>query len=408
MNPATRRGSFLGFPNALRVRASRAADRSGGCRRALCLWSAGRFPARRFRQSVEPWPGSRGVDLRRDLSHRGVGSPGRPISYLSFLLQSGSWPHDPLAFKLVNIALHVANGALVYAVVARTLALLGRADAAVLGDQPAAAWLVHPIQVSTVLYVVQRMTELAALFCLGGMLAYLRGRVLARSGRVDAGYAWMSAGLALGTPLAILAKENGALLPVYIAVIELTLLSGVPRPPRWKLWAAVFLAFLPLRWRLTLRFRAAGSTATPSVISRFPSGSTPKRSFSGTTSPRSLAQAARFRHLLRRLPGGEPPWSSAATAAALAGGAQPLPLRSRGDQGCRSSRSRSYGFLPATCSRHRYSARALFRASQLPAAARPGPRLGVGREAALGAASTPGMRRVYASLGTASAWRWRA
>src|SRR5687768_1492873 len=96
----------------------------------------------------------------------GVGSPGRPLSYLSFFLQSGSWPDNPLAFKLVNIALHVANGALIYAVVARTLALVGRADAAVLGVLAAAAWLVHPIQVSTVLYVVQRMTELAAFFCL--------------------------------------------------------------------------------------------------------------------------------------------------------------------------------------------------------------------------------------------------
>ena len=176
----------------------------------------------------------------------GIGSPGRPLSYLSFLLQSGSWPHNPLAFKVVNIALHLANGALVYAVVARIFVLIGRSDAQALAVVATAVWLIHPMQISTVLYVVQRMTELAALFCLCGLLAYLNGRALACAGRLKQGYAWMTAGLVLGTPLAILAKENGALLPLYVAVVELTLLSRVSRPPRWNLWAAVFLALPPL------------------------------------------------------------------------------------------------------------------------------------------------------------------
>ncbi|HEU0259544.1 MAG TPA: hypothetical protein VFR57_09025 [Burkholderiales bacterium] len=176
----------------------------------------------------------------------GVGSPGRPISYLSFLLQSGSWPHDPQAFKVVNIALHLANGALVYAVAARMLAMMGRSDAAPLALLVAGVWLIHPIQLSTVLYVVQRMTELAALLCLCAILAYLKGRAFASAGRIKHGYAWMTSAVVLGTLLAVLAKENGALLPVYIAVIELTLMAGLARPARWNLWAAAFLALPPL------------------------------------------------------------------------------------------------------------------------------------------------------------------
>jgi tetratricopeptide (TPR) repeat protein len=175
-----------------------------------------------------------------------TGFPGRPLSYLAFVFQSGSWPDDPQAFKIANIVLHLVNGALVFALVARLIALRGRADAAWIGLLAATVWLVHPIQVSTVLYVVQRMTELAALFCLCGFLAYLHGRALAAAGRVRVGYVWMTAAVALGTPLAILAKENGALLPAYIAVIEFTVLAGLARPPRWNLWAAVFLAFPPL------------------------------------------------------------------------------------------------------------------------------------------------------------------
>jgi tetratricopeptide (TPR) repeat protein len=250
----------------------------------------------------------------------GVGSPGRPLSYLSFLLQSGSWPHDPLAFKLVNIALHLANGALVYAVVARILALLDRADARSIAVVAAAAWLIHPIQVSTVLYVVQRMTELAALFCLGGMLAYLKGRILARSGRLKAGYAWMSAGIALGTPLAVLAKENGALLPLYVTVIEATLLVSVTRPPRWRLWAAVFLALPPL------------ALASYLAISRGWLGGYAIRDFSlaerlyteaiilwDYVGKISLPRPRAFGIYFDDYPVAGAPWASAATAAALVG-----------------------------------------------------------------------------------------
>ena len=171
-----------------------------------------------------------------------TGFPGRPISYLSFLLQSGSWPDHPAAFKIVNIALHLLNGALIYAVVASTLALARRPDARIIAVAAAAVWLIHPMQISTVLYVVQRMAQLASLVCLLGMLAYLKGRALAGSGQTRQGYLWMSAAIALGTPLAILAKENGVLLPLFIAVIEWTLLAAVARPPRWRAWAYVFLA----------------------------------------------------------------------------------------------------------------------------------------------------------------------
>jgi tetratricopeptide (TPR) repeat protein len=174
------------------------------------------------------------------------GFPGRPISYLSFLLQYASWPGDPQAFKLVNIALHLLNGALVYAVVSRLLALAGDKQAIPAALIATMVWLIHPIQLSTVLYVVQRMNELAALFCLLGFIAYLKGRALAGNGREARGYAWMSAAVALGTPLSILAKENGALLPLFIAVMEFTLLAGVGRPARWTAWAAAFLALPPL------------------------------------------------------------------------------------------------------------------------------------------------------------------
>lgn len=180
------------------------------------------------------------------LAEAPTGFPGRPLSYLSFLAQRASWPADPQAFKIANIGIHLLNGVLVYALVSTLMLLRRERQGPWVALAAAAIWLVHPIQVSTVLYVVQRMTELAALFCLCAFLAYLKGRTLAAAGDAKAGYAWMSAALALGTPLAILAKESGVLLPLYVAAIEFTLLAGVPRPARWKLWAIAFIALTPI------------------------------------------------------------------------------------------------------------------------------------------------------------------
>lgn len=243
------------------------------------------------------------------LSEGVTGFPGRPLSYLTFFLQAKSWPGDPLAFKAVNIALHLVNGALIYLVADRTLRQIGRRDAPTLALVGAALWLIHPIQISTVLYVVQRMTQLSALFCLCGILAYLRGRQLAAAGRINAGYAWMTGGLALGTPLAILAKENGALLPLYVAVLEFTLLANTTRPPRWKQWAAVFLALPPLALAAYVAFSAWVDTArvyTQAVVLWEYVGK--------IVLPRPRA----FGIYYDDYAAAAPPWASFATAAALA------------------------------------------------------------------------------------------
>lgn len=166
----------------------------------------------------------------------------RYVSLLSFGLQHASWPGDPWSFKLVNLILHLLNGCLLFGLFVRAGALMGMAPRhrLVAGLFAASLWLLHPLAVSTVLYVVQRMTQLATLFTLLGLLAYLHGRIQLVK-RPLAGYGWMSAGVAAGGLFAALSKETGILLPVYILVLEVTLLQRVARGRGWRLWAAVFL-----------------------------------------------------------------------------------------------------------------------------------------------------------------------
>lgn len=170
--------------------------------------------------------------------------PGRPLAMLSFLPQRSDWPGSPLPFKLVNLALHLACGCLVFRLTRRLSQSLGqeRNSPRPMGQHElaallaTAAWLLNPMELSGVVLVVQRMTLLMALFVLLGLLAYLRSLLLADSPATHRA-AWMLTGLGLCTVLSLLCKENGILLPVYALVLDATVLrTQVRRLPRRLQW----------------------------------------------------------------------------------------------------------------------------------------------------------------------------
>jgi tetratricopeptide (TPR) repeat protein len=156
---------------------------------------------------------------------------GRPLTLLSFLLDARNWPADPLPFKRTNLILHLLNGLLLYALLARLGDVLGITLqrcrlAAMFGT---AAWLLHPLLVSTTLYIVQREAMLPATCVLAGLLVWLHGRSSLAAGHVRDGLLWSVAGIGGFTALAVLAKANGALLPLFALLIEIIVLT--PRQP---------------------------------------------------------------------------------------------------------------------------------------------------------------------------------
>ncbi|GLQ50371.1 hypothetical protein GCM10010872_18200 [Dyella flava] len=162
---------------------------------------------------------------------------GRSLALLSFLLDAHDWPASPLPFKRTNLLLHLLNGALL----ALLLRQLGRhlsghpqenarphndtriEMAALLG---AAFWLLHPLFVSTTLYIVQREAILPTTFTLIGLLWWLHGRRTIRQGYIAQGLIWIIAGLGACTLLALLSKANGILLPAQAMVVEYVLLRN--------------------------------------------------------------------------------------------------------------------------------------------------------------------------------------
>lgn len=154
----------------------------------------------------------------------------------SFALHSWFVGIDPRHFKIVNIAIHVVNGCLVLWL----LALVNRAvPSAQDGRFPTvalfaitAAWCLLPVNLTSVLYVVQRMESLSATFMLIGLSLY----ALARLRMIETGrglpLAW--AALVSFTALAALTKESGILLPLYAFVMEVVLFRFRGHGPQWS------------------------------------------------------------------------------------------------------------------------------------------------------------------------------
>lgn len=208
---------------------------------------------------------------------------GRPVALLSFLIDARNWPANPYPFKVTNVVLHLINGALLAGVLWKLgQALLpspsgrvcpegagegpgslepdtlrefapsppaplpegegsksgllapdtrGIAIAALLG---AGAWLLHPLLVSTTLYVVQREAMLPATFTLIGMLGWMASREALAHGHSRRALIGFALSAWLCTLLAILSKANGALLSLLLLLTEWIVLSHRPMPDGQK------------------------------------------------------------------------------------------------------------------------------------------------------------------------------
>jgi len=154
--------------------------------------------------------------------HDGTGS--RALPMLTFALdywRAGAM--DVEAFKLTNIGVHGLT-ALALAFFLRRLFRLAQwsEQRAVWGALLVAlAWAIHPLQVSSVLYVVQRMQTMSSFFIILALWAY----VAMREAQLAGGRGRLQGGLlVLVWLLALACKEDAVLLPVYTLALELTLL----------------------------------------------------------------------------------------------------------------------------------------------------------------------------------------
>lgn len=187
-----------------------------------------------------------------------AGPGGRPIAMLSFAFNHMLGGLDPFGYKAVNLAIHLVNAGLIFLLVRRIIAAISLARSADAAPPDSAMWLaglttllwaVHPLNLTAVLYLVQRMTSLSTSFMLISLLAYLHLRQSAASGWL--GYGSRVLLLGVSACAAYYTKESALLLPVYALVLEGMLLKFRSASGTRAL-RAVYLAgaLMPLAWLL--------------------------------------------------------------------------------------------------------------------------------------------------------------
>ncbi|UKE70332.1 hypothetical protein K8O61_04585 [Xanthomonas cerealis pv. cerealis] len=181
--------------------------------------------------------------LKRSAMGYEPGSVGRPLATLSFALNWYFSGENAWGYKLTGVAVHVVNAWLVFALLlkmtrgaAATSFRRGIAYCLVV----ALLWAVHPLQVSTVLYVVQRMESLSLTFVLLALIVYLHGRQRQMEGGSGWGWLCFSGVLAL---VGLLSKESAVLFGAYAFALEVCLFRFAATNRRdGRLLVALYLA----------------------------------------------------------------------------------------------------------------------------------------------------------------------
>lgn len=192
--------------------------------------------------------------LLRAAHSSGAGPTGRPVAQLSFALNHYFLGDAPVGYKAANLVLHCINVLLVLLIALRAQQLTFPSRSQVQNWTAAlflaALWGLHPLNVSTVLYVVQRMTILAASFTLLTLVLYLQVRPkLGKLSPVGL-FLWLAA-LASSSLLGVYSKENAVLIPGFVLLLEYLVFGFSHRDGRWQMAIrALFLAvfFVPACW----------------------------------------------------------------------------------------------------------------------------------------------------------------
>lgn len=196
--------------------------------------------------NFKPWADMGDITNTRDFIRFCLSSahiPGRPLSLASFLINDQSWPADVNALKGTNLLLHLLNTCLCFWLLLKLLAPSTERKGVLMALFITALWTLHPLQVSNVSYIIQRMNLLSSLTTFAGLLLYVSGRAQLRTAPLRA-FLYCSGGIGFFLIIGILCKENGLLLCAYALLIEYFFFSAKEKSPVtewWPYWKVCFL-----------------------------------------------------------------------------------------------------------------------------------------------------------------------
>lgn len=177
------------------------------------------------------------------------GPLGRPIPMLSFSLNLHFYGGGPFSMKVTNLIIHIIVGILIFLLIKLLLSYIRdrshpNLNVNLIALVTSCAWLMHPINLTGVLYIVQRMTSLSALFILVALLFYIHARLKQQNN--NGHWLYLFVGTGFFSLVALLCKENAILIIFYIACIELIVFRFNSHSSKDRKILKIFIAFIIL------------------------------------------------------------------------------------------------------------------------------------------------------------------
>jgi Flp pilus assembly protein TadD len=192
---------------------------------------------------------------------------GRPTVMVTIACNYQISGRDPWSYHVVNIAIHIGNACLIFALLRRMFATgrmaeRGRSRAEALAFAVALLWLVHPLCTQAVTYVIQRCESLMGFFLLLTLYCVWRGT---EGSRAWYGAAFLACALGMGC------KEVMVVAPLLALLMDRIYISNSWKETlgrRWLLHASLAAAWLVLFRTILEGFFLAsgGATLSPEVL----------------------------------------------------------------------------------------------------------------------------------------------
>jgi hypothetical protein len=170
---------------------------------------------------------------------------GRPVLWLTFAIDNALGDLHVGIYHITNLLIHLTGGAVLYAIITRTVLKMGNQfedSAHWLAAAVTAIWLVHPLNTEAVTYTIQRAESLAGLFYLLVIYCVLRNWNFA---------AIVACALGMGT------KETMVTAPIMAILYDRTFLSGSVASA-WKSRRTMYIG-LAATWAIVLIAALSGA-----------------------------------------------------------------------------------------------------------------------------------------------------
>jgi tetratricopeptide (TPR) repeat protein len=161
-----------------------------------------------------------------------TGKLNRPLALTSFAANWYLGKDNPFGYHAVNLVIHIFTAYFLFLTLIalfktpRLDEIYSRQQVVFVSLLAASLWAVNPIQTQAITYIVQRMASMCAMFCILSIYLYVKARL---SRIINKTSVLLYAACFLSFLAAFLTKENAALLPVTLLLIEAVFFHDIGR-----------------------------------------------------------------------------------------------------------------------------------------------------------------------------------